>query len=99
MAKVAEQYSQSIIVTDDNPRTEDPKGIVKDIISGFTNTQEVSVVHDRATAIRQAISKTAASEVVLVAGKGHEEEQIVGEEKHPFDDMKFIQEFLQEIGQ
>jgi len=99
MAKVAEQYAQRIIVTDDNTRTENPEGIVKDIIAGFTNPQEVSVVHDRATAIRQAISTATVSEVVLVAGKGHEEEQIVGEEKHPFNDMKFIQEVLQEIGQ
>lgn len=93
MAKAAEQYADSIIVTDDNPRTEHPEQIHADIRAGFTQ-HNYQIIADRAKAIRFAAAQAQAGDSVVVAGKGHENYQIVGTVKHPFDDVAVLQEAL-----
>jgi UDP-N-acetylmuramoyl-L-alanyl-D-glutamate--2,6-diaminopimelate ligase len=90
MAQVAEQYGDAIVVTSDNPRTEDPKAIIDDIIGGFTNkdSSAIAVEPDRARAIEQAITQARAGDIVLIAGKGHETYQIIGTERLDFSDKE-----------
>ena len=94
MATIAKQLADVIIVTDDNPRTEDPAKIASDIMSGFENSERVQLEHDRAAAIATAVSQAVAGDVVLVAGKGHETEQIINDQQLPFDDAEHIRNAL-----
>src|SRR5699024_7170826 len=84
MAKEAEAGADVVVVTDDNPRTENPEKIVADILTGFARPDAVTVIHDRAEAIRFAISMATPDDLVLVAGKGHESWQEVAGQKLPF---------------
>lgn len=84
MGEVAEQYADHVIITDDNPRTEAASHIVAQILTGILKQQDVTVIHDRIAAIRHAIAHAGEHDVVLVAGKGHEAYQIIGEEKRPY---------------
>ena len=79
-----------VIATDDNPRNENPVLIMKDIVAGFEHPEAVTIEHDRAAAIRLAIQQAKAGDVVLVAGKGHEQEQIIAGVAHAFDDREQI---------
>lgn len=88
MAKAAERLADGVIVTDDNPRSENPADIAADIERGFEHAANVAVIHDRAEAIRLAISYALPGDVVLIAGKGHERVQIVGSERRPFSDQE-----------
>jgi len=88
MAKACEQLADEIYVTSDNPRTEQPDAIIADILNGFTKMDHVRVEPDRRTAISQILSDASAGDVVLLAGKGHENYQIVGTVKHHFDDVE-----------
>lgn len=90
MAQVAESLADVVIVTSDNPRTEDPQAIIDDIMQGVTNKkgQEPLVEADRARAIRLAIAQAQADDIVLLAGKGHEDYQIIGTEKRHFSDAE-----------
>lgn len=90
MAQVAEAKADVVIATDDNPRNEDPKRIMQDIVAGFENPEAVTIEHDRASAIRLAIQQASAGDVVLVAGKGHEQEQLIQGVAHHFDDREQI---------
>jgi len=90
MAAVAERLADIIIVTDDNPRYEDPKQIMQGIMAGFDQPDSVEVMHDRAAAINKAITIADAGDVVLVAGKGHEQSQLTQGRELPFDDRKQI---------
>jgi UDP-N-acetylmuramoyl-L-alanyl-D-glutamate--2,6-diaminopimelate ligase len=94
MAKVAEQLADRVIITDDNPRGETPEVIVADMLAGLNNMDEVSVIHDRAAAIREAVADAMAEDVVLVAGKGHEDYQLVGEQRLAFSDAEAVQQAL-----
>jgi len=78
-----------VIVTDDNPRTEDASAIRKAVLAGAPNAIEIA---DRRTAIGQAIAMAQAGDIVLVAGKGHEQGQIVGDQVLPFDDVTVARE-------
>jgi len=89
MGSIAVRYADQIILTDDNPRHEDPAGIIKDIAAGIKGG-EFMQLPDRAEAIHYAISQAAANDVVLVAGKGHEDYQQVGDEKRPFSDSEQV---------
>jgi len=89
MAAIAEKYASKIYVTSDNPRTENPDFIIDDICQGFTSLQNVVVEVDRATAIKQAVSDLA-GEVLLVAGKGHEDYQEINGERHAFSDYEQV---------
>ncbi len=86
MARVAEKYADHIIVTSDNPRTEDPKKIIEDILKGFESEKPVKSLVDRREAINFAINSASKNDVVLVAGKGHENYQILGATKVDFSD-------------
>ncbi len=91
MAKVAEQKADRVIVTDDNPRFEDPKAIVDDILLGFEKGSRVSVIHQRREAIAFAIEHSQPQDVILVAGKGHESYQIIGAKVQHYDERELVQ--------
>ena len=92
MGKVAEQFADWVIVTDDNPRFESNEEIVKDILGGFSSN-EANIIHDRATAIRTAIEKANAQDCVLIAGKGHEDYQEINGVKLPFSDAECVKKY------
>jgi UDP-N-acetylmuramoyl-L-alanyl-D-glutamate--2,6-diaminopimelate ligase len=95
MADVAERKADEIVLTDDNPRMEDPARIIDDILAGL-QTREPFLVRDRAAAIRLAVERAEPLDAVLVAGKGHEDYQIIGERRLPFDDRKIVRLALEE---
>ncbi len=88
MGKIAAELADLVVVTSDNPRTEDPAQILKDVVAGISRTDGVEVIADRAAAIAHAISIAQAGDGVLIAGKGHEDYQILGTEKIHFDDRE-----------
>jgi len=88
MGKIAAELADWAIVTSDNPRTEDPERILQDILTGIPETVEPLVIGDRAAAIRTAILQAQPGDGVLIAGKGHEDYQILGTEKVHFDDRE-----------
>jgi UDP-N-acetylmuramoyl-L-alanyl-D-glutamate--2,6-diaminopimelate ligase len=98
MAAVAQRLADQIIITNDNPRTEDPQSIVAMILAGFSTEGRtgVRVCPDRRAAIQAAIEEARAGDVVLIAGKGHERYQILGTVKHPFDDVAVARAALAE---
>ena len=80
-----------IVVTSDNPRTEDPQRIVDDILTGFAPSfPPLHVELDRRTAISWALDQARPGDCVLIAGKGHETEQIIGTKRFPFDDREVV---------
>lgn len=94
MASIAEQLADKVIATDDNPRTENPTQIMADILSGFNVLQNVQVIHDREQAIRTAIESAVENDVILIAGKGHEDYQIIGKGKRYFSDQDTARKYL-----
>ncbi len=94
MGAVAERWADRVIVTDDNPRTEDPAQIISAILAGMQHPERVTILHDRRAAIRCALAEAAAGDRVLVAGKGHEDYQIIGGERRPFSDQAVVREFF-----
>ncbi len=99
MAHVAEQLADRIVVTSDNPRTEDPGRIIEEIRAGFSDAGagRVTVEPDRRGAIETALREARAGDVVLIAGKGHEDYQILGTERIHFDDREVAGRVLQEM--
>jgi len=89
MGAVAARLSDVVIVTDDNPRSEDAAAIRQAVLAGAPNAIEVG---DRRSAIGEAIAMAKAGDIVLVAGKGHEQGQIVGDQVLPFDDVTVARE-------
>ena len=92
MGQIAAKYADRVVVTSDNPRTEQPEDIINDIKAGMDTAARAKSVFitDRAEAIRSAILFAPAGAVILVAGKGHEDYQIIGTVKHHFDDKEVI---------
>jgi UDP-N-acetylmuramoyl-L-alanyl-D-glutamate--2,6-diaminopimelate ligase len=90
MGQVAAELADDIILTDDNPRSEDPRRIVADIVAGVARGAPLTIEHDRALAIRMALQRSAPDDVVLIAGKGHEDYQIRGNERHAFRDQTIV---------
>ena len=87
MARIAESLADELYITDDNPRGEDPKQIVDDMLAGLHTPERVHVQHDRAAAISAALASAKSGDAVLVAGKGHEDYQLVGTERRAFSDL------------
>ena len=98
MGRIAAELADDLIVTDDNPRTEDPARIVADILAGVSRQAPLVVEHDRALAIRLALARSSSDDVVLIAGKGHEDYQILGSERRPFRDSQVVMDALREAG-
>lgn len=94
MAAIAERYADQVIVTDDNPRTEDPAQIVADIMRGFTSPTKIIVQHDRSKAINNSIQYATRGDCVLIAGKGAETYQQIGDIKIPFSDVEQVREIM-----
>jgi len=94
MLQAALQYADKITITQDNSRTEDPQQIFNDILSNHVVGGNVVVQLDRATAINNAIMQAKPKEIILIAGKGHEDYQIIGTEKFPFSDLEVAQKAL-----
>ncbi len=97
MGQVAAQWADKVIITDDNPRSEDAAAIVDDILAGISQRNKVRVILDRATAIRTALHSATAGDVVVIAGKGHETYQLIGEQKLPFSDRECAETILREV--
>jgi len=94
MGAIAQQYADRVVVTNDNPRGEAPSAIAEAILAGMQERTAARVQLDRAAAIDQAIREAAAGDVVLVAGKGHEDYQIIGGQRLRFDDREQVQTSL-----
>jgi UDP-N-acetylmuramoyl-L-alanyl-D-glutamate--2,6-diaminopimelate ligase len=94
MGAIAADLADRIVLTNDNPRSEDPARIVADIRAGVGEHPRVSVLYDRRAALATAIERARVGDVVLVAGKGHEAEQIVGSERRAFSDRAVVAEIL-----
>jgi UDP-N-acetylmuramoyl-L-alanyl-D-glutamate--2,6-diaminopimelate ligase len=99
MGRVAAELADDVIVTDDNPRTEDPARIVADILIGVEELGAIAaptiVEHDRTRAIQTALRRSGSVDVVLIAGKGHEDYQIYGTVRRPFRDQSIVSAELQ----
>lgn len=88
MAQIASQMAHKVIFTNDNPRTEDPKQIIAMMLEGVKNSDNYQVVEDRAQAIETAYNASVKGDVIIVAGKGHEDYQIIGKVKHHYSDRE-----------
>ena len=95
MGMIAQRYADFIILTNDNPRTEDPALIIQDIMEGIPNQGMTKVMIDRTEAIREAINMAGRDDIVLIAGKGHETYQEIGCVRHPFSDQSVVLEALE----
>lgn len=100
MGQIASANSDLVIVTSDNPRSEDPLAIIKQILSGVEEGKRAKVIvePDRRKAIFKAIEIARSGDIVLIAGKGHERYQIIGQERIPFDDHEVAREALRTVG-
>lgn len=95
MGRIAGEYANYAIVTTDNPRTENPLLIINDILCGMEKSKaRIAVIENRRQAIEFALSKARKGDTVLLAGKGHEKYQIIGENKIPFDEIEIINEYF-----
>jgi len=97
MGRIASELSSITVVTSDNPRKEEPGAIIDEIIAGVQSGATVHREEDRRAAIGKALAMARPGDVVLVAGKGHEDYQIVGEHKHHFDDREEVENFIKAI--
>ena len=94
MGEIAEKYSDVTIVTSDNPRTEDPHSIIEDILAGIKDSH--TVIEDRKEAIEYACRIAGKDDIVVIAGKGHEDYQEIKGKKYPMDERVLIREILEE---
>ena len=97
MGSVAEQYADVVILTNDNPRREDEKAIISDILSGTESSEDILIFPDRREAIEKILTefkKSSNKDVLLIAGKGHESHQNIGNELLEFNDKDIVTEFL-----
>ncbi|NUF27708.1 UDP-N-acetylmuramoyl-L-alanyl-D-glutamate--2,6-diaminopimelate ligase [Gilliamella sp. ESL0254] len=94
MAEIAEQFADKIVLTNDNPRTEDEIKIIHDIQQGLHSTDNIQIIPDRVQAITQTLSQAKINDVILIAGKGHEDYQIIGKTKYHYSDQEIVKQFL-----
>jgi len=98
MGRQVEAYAHLAVLTNDNPRSEDPQAIMADVLGGFRDPQCVEVIPDRMAAIRFALAQARPGDCVLLAGKGHERYQFIGDQELPFDDAEIARQWLYEWG-
>lgn len=96
MAAIAETHANHVVITNDNPRSESPLAIVQDMLAGTRHPDRAKVELDREAAIMFAYQHAVAGDVILVAGKGHENYQLIGDKKLPFSDQAVIERILNE---
>src|SRR5690606_9608249 len=99
MAKIACALSDKVILTSDNPRSEDPDKIIEDMMTGVDGVsfKKTLSIADRAQAIKTAISMAQENDIILIAGKGHEKYQEIKGVRHDFDDMAITKELLNKL--
>lgn len=97
MASAAEAGSDICVLTSDNPRTEDPQRILDDAKAGFARPKSHAIIADRREAIKVALEGALEGDIVLIAGKGHEDYQDIQGKKHPFDDRRVARQLLHEL--
>jgi UDP-N-acetylmuramoyl-L-alanyl-D-glutamate--2,6-diaminopimelate ligase len=98
MGEIAARLSDFVIITSDNPRTEEPGKIIDDILSGMKGTATpYIVIENRREAIGWALQNAQPGDIIILAGKGHETYQIIGREKHHFDEREIVGDFLRTI--
>jgi UDP-N-acetylmuramyl tripeptide synthase len=98
MGAAAAGGADVVVVTSDNPRTEDPSAIVAQVALGARDARELVCLLDRTEAIAHAVQKAAPEDIVLVAGKGHEDYQVVGTSRQPYSDLAQVRAALAERG-
>lgn len=94
MGQIASQYADAVVITSDNPRTEDPVQIIQEIEKGLEPCELVKTIVDRKEAILYALNHAKSDDIVLIAGKGHENYQCIGHEKFTFSDQDVVREML-----
>lgn len=94
MGGIAEQFADRIVITDDNPRTEEPQQIINDILSGLLDRSRAKVVAGRVEALTQTLLQANPEDVVLIAGKGHEDYQIIGQRRLDYSDRTTVARLL-----
>ncbi|WP_423185277.1 UDP-N-acetylmuramoyl-L-alanyl-D-glutamate--2,6-diaminopimelate ligase [Alishewanella sp. d11] len=97
MGQLAEQLADQVILTSDNPRTEDPLQILQDIAAGIAKVDNVQLIIDRRLAIKQAMLALQRGDILLIAGKGHETEQIIGTTAHHYDERAYVRQLVAEL--
>jgi len=98
MARAVSTLADYVYLTSDNPRTEDPKAIIEDALKGITDRKKCQVIEDRAIAIKTAISRVSNGDILVIAGKGHEEYQVIGTVKRYFSDVEIAKSELRKLG-
>lgn len=94
MGRIAGELADIVIITSDNPRTEDPLKIIDDIVEGLPEGRAHEVIPDREAAIRRAAALSGRGDIIVIAGKGHEDYQIIGSERRSFDDREAVRKAL-----
>ncbi len=98
MGAAAVRLADRVVLTSDNPRHEDPQAIIADVIEGIADTSGLTVEPDRRQAIALAVAAARPGDIVVVAGKGHETTQVIGDTELPFDDRQVVRDALSELG-
>ena len=99
MGSIAEQFSDKLFITSDNPRSEEPQKIVNDILMGIKKREKITIEIDRFKAINESIKFASKEDIILIAGKGHEDYQILNDKVINFDDRKIAYKLLKEKNQ
>ena len=94
MGAVAEQFADKVVITDDNPRSEEPQAIIQDILSGLMDPGRALAIEGRAEAVTNVVMQASPADMILVAGKGHEDYQIVGTRRLDFYDRLTVARLL-----
>lgn len=97
MAQAAQKYADCLVVTNDNPRTETPMNIIDDILAGLNDECQVNVIVERKQAVLETLARAQANDVVLLAGKGHEDYTILGHEKIAYNERQVVKHFFENI--
>lgn len=97
MAQSAEKYADYLMITNDNPRTEEPISIINDILAGLTSKAQYKVLVDREQAVLSTLSKASSDDVVLLAGKGHEDYIILGKDKVNYNERQIVMDFFNQV--
>jgi UDP-N-acetylmuramoyl-L-alanyl-D-glutamate--2,6-diaminopimelate ligase len=93
MGEVSSRLADKVVITSDNPRSEEPQDIIRDILAGVANVERCEVESDRTKAIHLALSNAKEGDVIIIAGKGHETYQEIKGVKYPFNDALIVSEF------